>query len=471
MADILRAFNLKGYNTYSSPMQIEDGQMITLQNVDPYPYGAKTKRPGYGTVIGTMPNGSAVTTLFDFPRADGTTFWLYAAAGGEVYSSAQGTGAWTVTGNGTLTAGQYVGHNVLNDTLFIGDGVAATRHSTNGTSFTNTTIAPVGKYFTNYKNRLYVGGTANTLFWSTTGDGTNWSSSGTSDASSIDIPGEGRINTIYKASDRVLVTKDSGAMFRWDGFELVDLTTNLGPSSYASMADVEDYRFYINRYGFFGNGGNKSQLVSNPIQRVVYNNAQSGIAGTTFETAPGETFKYDYYCSVGTVTDDFTNKTTSNAVVRYNYQLNEWGVHSFGVQPTALLGYRDNNKVDQLLMGDATGKIYQYGGTAVSDNGSAIEAQMEFVISYGAPEKYKEWKECDFIFSPGNEAKVQVAASDSFNYASKNWIDLGDCSTGVAMFRPSGLRSRFLFVKIYESSTTNRFTFYGYTAEAKIVNL
>lgn len=471
MADKLRVFNLKGYNTYASPIQAENGEMVVSQNVDPYPIGARTKRPGYATAIGTMPNGSAVDALFDYHKTDGTTFWLYSVAGGKIYSSAQGTGAWTITGNGTITPSTYVGHTVLNDTLLIGNGVDATKHTSNGTSFTDTTIAPIGQYFTNYKNRAYVGGTANTLFWSTTGDATNWSSAGTSDSSSIDIPGEGKMASVYKASDRIMATKDTGAMFRWDGFELIDLATNLGPTSYPSMADVEDYRFYLNRYGFFGNGGNKSQIVSNQIQRVIYNNAGSGIIGSVFNNAPAETFKYDYYASIGTVTDDFTNRTYQNAVARYNYQQNEWAINTFAHHPTAFLSYRDANMIDQMIFGDDNGNIFVYGGTATSDAGSPIEVAMEFVITYGAPESYKEWEELNFIFSPGNEAKVQVASSDSFSSASKNWIDLGDCSDGVANFRPAGLRSRFLFVKIYESSRSSRFTFYGYTVEARIIKI
>ena len=444
--------------------------MIESLNVDPFPVGAKTKREGYGTIIGTMPNGSAVDKLFDWHRNDGTTFWLYGVAGGLIYSSAQGTGAWTQTGNGTVSAGVAIGHDVLNDTLFVGDGVGSTRHSTDGTSFTNTTIAPIGKHFTNFGNRLYIGGTASTFFWSSLGDGTNWSSSGTSDSSSIDIPGAGKINAVTKIIDRAVVTKNSGAIFRWDAYNLADLTTHLGPTSAQSIGEIEDYKFWLNRNGFFGFGGEKPQLVSNPIQRLVYNNEQSGIVGTTFDTAPGKTYKYDYLCSIGTVSDDLTGVTISDAISKYNFQLNEWGLYKFNNFPTAWCRYKDNNQVDQLAFGDGSGNVFQYGNGNLNDNGAPIEAKMTFVVHAGAPEALKKWNSASFVFNPGNEAKVQVAAADTFTKAKLKWIDLGDCSDGVAYFRPSeGLRSRLLFVRIYEASRNSKFTFYGFSISADLI--
>jgi len=66
--------------------------------------------------------------------------------------------------------------------------------------------------------------------------------------------------------------------------------------------------------------------------------------------------------------------------------------------------------------------------------------------------------------------KVQVAVGDTFTRDSLLWQEVGDCSNGVAEFRfPQGTRGRFLFVKIYESSRENRFTFYGYDVQAEVI--
>jgi NADPH-dependent 7-cyano-7-deazaguanine reductase QueF-like protein len=464
-----RVYSLGGYNTYSSPFQMKDGEMLRCQNVDPFPAGAKTKRAGYGTLLGTA-DGSAVTSLFDFHRNDGTTFWLYRYSGSTLYYSVQGTGAWTICGNGTMAAGANIGYTILNNTLILGDGVGSTRHSTDGTSFTNTSLAPIANYFENFGGRVYAGGTANTLFWSTIGDATNWSSAGTADSSSIDIPGPGKINSVKKVIDRVIVSKNSGVLFRWDGYNLTDMTTNLGPTTDQSIGEIEDYKFFLNRSGIFGFGGDHPQLVSNQIQRVIYNDSGSGVAGTTFENTPGETFKYNYYCALGSITDDFTGETTTNAIAKYNFQLNEWGLYKFNNYPTSFTKYKDNTLQDQFIFGASNGQVYTYGGSALDDAGQPIEAIMEFVVTAQAPESYKEWKSLELLFNPGNEAKVQVAMSDTFTRQSLKWQDLGDCSSGVAYFRPSeNTRSRFLFVKIYESSRNSRFTFFGYSYNANVI--
>ena len=50
---------------------------------------------------------------------------------------------WTVCGNGTITSGAHIGYDVLGDTMLIVDGAGSTRHSTNGTSFTEYNPLPL----------------------------------------------------------------------------------------------------------------------------------------------------------------------------------------------------------------------------------------------------------------------------------------------------------------------------------------
>ena len=158
--------------------------------------------------------------------------------------------------------------------------------------------------------------------------------------------------------------KNSGLMYRWDGYNLVDTATRLGASSPYSIAQAEGYRFWLNRLGVFGYGGDKPQLISNPIQRQIYNNAGSGIVGATFDTAPGEVYRYDYLLAVGTITDDFTAETISNAIIKYDFNKNEFVNWKFSNFPTAFHSYRDASGNQQLIWGDATGQCYQLAGTA-----------------------------------------------------------------------------------------------------------
>ncbi len=466
--DIKDFKNIGGLNYYVNPLAKNDGELIRALNVTSDFYGAKTKRPGYSTYLGT-PDASQVNSLFSWRKNDGTTFYTYRASGSSLYYSTQGTGAWTICGNGTVGNGSNIGYAVLNDTLFIADGVGTLKYSTSGTSFTAGSLAPIAVDVEQYQGRIYAAGTASTLFYSSAGDGTNWQTSGTSDSSSLTIPGEGKINKVFKSFDRLIAMKNSGLMYRWDGYNLVDTATRLGASSPYSIAQAEGYRFWLNRLGVFGYGGDKPQLISNPIQRQIYNNAGSGIVGAIFDTAPGEVYRYDYLLAVGTITDDFTAETIGNAIIKYDFNKNEFVNWKFANFPTAFHSYRDASGNQQLIWGDATGQCYQLAGTANTDNGASIEATMEFVVHAGVPELDKKWNWAWFFFNPGCQAKVQVAFSDIYTMSRLKWVELGDTSTGVLRTRfPSEARSKFLFVRIYESSRNSRFTFYGMSFDSEV---
>src|SRR3990167_4786687 len=211
---IYNNYFLRGLQQQVNPLAQDSSEFIQLVNVDSSPFGAKTKRAGYATYLTSL--GERVDTLFTYRKNTGTQFWNYAAAGGSLFYSQQGTGAWTICGNGTITNGT-VFNGVLEDTMIITTPTGTTRHTTDGTSFTDTTSAPVGGVgVIEYQNRIWIPGTSSNMFYSTTGTPTDW----TSDSSSIAIPGAGRLLSGFKSQDRLITTKNSGLMSRWDGFSL-----------------------------------------------------------------------------------------------------------------------------------------------------------------------------------------------------------------------------------------------------------
>lgn len=458
-----RVYNLGSLNIGVNPLLIKEGDLIRSLNVETDVAGALKKREGYGTHLASL--GGEVTSLFNFTKNNGTEFWNYVIAGGSIFYSTQGTGAWTICGNGTLTNGARPVPTVLEETLILGDGTLATRHTTSGTDFTDTTAAPKARFFQEYQQRIWAGGTASSLFFSNVGTPTDW----TNDSSSINIPGAGRIESVFKSNDRLITTKNSGAIFRYDGDFLVDMATDLGPTSAYSVGTVEDYRFWLNRVGIFGYGGNKPEIISNPVRKLIYNDKGNGIQGTTFDNAMGVVHNYDYLLSIGTVTDDLTDEEISDAILRYDFQLDQHHVWKFADRPTAWLSFKDENGNRQLIFSDSNGQCYKYGNRETTDNTSSIEAVMEFVIHANQPELDKEWNYLWFFFNPGCQAKVQVAAANTYTKDKKKWIDLGDSSDGVVEFKGSGLRSKLLFVKIYESSRNARFHFYGFSYDYRPV--
>ena len=458
--------NLGGVNTYLNPLL--DGQIIKSVNFDSFPLGGKTKRAGYSTYLGTA-DGSTVTSLFNWTKNDGTTFFNYRASGSSLYYSAQGTGAWTLAGNGTITAGAHVGYAVLDDTLIIGDGAGSTRHTTNGTSFTDTTLAPVSEFFAEFENRIYAAGTSSDLFFSTTNDATNWETTGTSDSSSIVIPGAGKLGVIFKAADRLTATKNSGIINRWDGASRVDLSTLVGPSSPYSVAQQEGFYVWLNRLGIYLYSGERPQIISNTIQRQFYNNSGSAIAGTAFDDAPGEIHRYDYLVSVGTLTDDLTQETISNAIIKYDLQKNQFMNYEYADKPTAMLSYRDENGDKQFIFGDSSGQCYQTDPTVYNDNGEAINCELQGFIHLGTLLD-KKWNWFRALMNPGNEARMQIAITNTWTARVKNWRDLGDVNDGVAEFRfPAGSRGKFLFWRVMESSKNSTTSVYGFEIDAEII--
>lgn len=461
-----RNYQINGVNLKVSPFLQNPGDLLRCVNVDSIPYGAKKKRPGYITYLGTMPNGSQVADLVNFYKNNGTQFWNYAFAGGVLYSSNQGTGAWTATSGGTFNSAGTLTHAVLEDTLFVCDGVGTINYTTDGTTFNNlgsTQPAPVAVALSEYQQRIYAAGTASNLFWSNVGTGTDW----TNNSSSVLITGKGKLNGLFKSQNRLIATKNSGVMFRWDGYNLIDLATNNGPKSMRSIGTISGQEIYLNQKGFYTYDGNVPNLVSNPIEPQIYNQSGSGIIGTTFSTAPGAVHYYKYYCTIGTVTDDITGETINDATANYDFIFNEWTNYSFANRPTAWLSYIDNTGQQQLIFGAANGQTYQIVGTATSDNGAPISTVIEGILNTGMPESENEYKYVWAFFNPGAQAKVAVAITNTFTREKLKWMDLGDCSDGVAELRfPQGSRGRLLLYKIYESSATARFDFYGMAVEA-----
>lgn len=459
-------FDIRGINTYTNPVQ-DDGVLVYSVNMVSFPLGAKTKRTGYSTYLGT-PDSGTIQNLMNFSFNDGTSFYNYRKSGSVVYSSLQGTGAWTVTGNGTVDPSAYVGMGVLDNTMIMGDGIGSTRHTTSGTAFTNTTLAPISNSFIDYQNRIYAIGTASDYFYSTTNDATNWNTTGTSDSSSFKLPSAGKLMKTIKVADRAIAIKNSGKMFKWDGYSVVDMSTNYGPSSPNSIGEAEDYRFYLNQFGIYGFGGAKPQLLSNAIQRQFYNDNGTGIAGTAFPTIPATCHIYDYLASVGTFTDDFTGRAVTNGVIKYDYQKNEFLNWDLATKPTSWLSFKDANRNQTLIFGAANGQAFKFDNST-SDNGTAISSEMIFVFNFGAPAFEKKWNAWTGVFNPGCEAKVSMARSDTYSFASLKWVEAGNASSGVVRYKfPSGSNSKLLFVRIYESSTNSRFTFYGQNINADV---
>jgi hypothetical protein len=448
----------------------EDGQVIRAVNVDSVPLGAKNKRPGYVS-FGNNPDGSQVVNLFTWWQDQGTAPVIYRNSGSLLYYDTTGTGNWTICGNGTLTAGSHIGFSVLNNQLLISQNGGTTRTTSDGINFTDASLAPAGEAVEQFLNRIYITGTSNVLYYSTAGDPTNWQTSGTSDSSSFVVPGGGRNNRIFKLNNHLMISKQTRSMFEWDGYNLIDMASNMGLSSPYSYGSVEDNGFWLNDKGVFNSAGDQPTLISNPLWRFIYNTTGSAISGTALANSPGVVHYYDYLLAVGSMTEDLTNVTVPNAIIKYNFQKNEFLNWSFADFPTALHSYRDSTNTTQLIFGNGAGQVFQLSGTATSDNGVPIDSAVEMVFNFNQPHIKKDWRVFYGFFNPGCEGQVMGAMADTFTKQDKIWFDMGDIKDGVVEYRfqNPNPQSRLLFIKIVENSTNAPFTFYGCAIDAQLV--
>lgn len=464
-------FTITGLNLQATPLVQSPGDTLVALNVDFDPIGGVRKRAGVSAFLG-MPDTSKITNLFSFTTSNGTAPTLYRSSGTSVWYSSQGTAAWTAAANGAIASGGTVRNGILNDVMLVGDGVGSTRHTTNGTSFTNTTLAPIATDFIDYQQRMYAVGTASDLFFSTTSDATNWNTAGTSDSSSLNIPGAGKLIRAIKLSDRIQTHKTSGIMHRWDGYALVDMSNRLGMSSPQSFAQVENLGIYGNRTGVYTTAGDDPKLISRVIQSQIFNDAGSAVAGTQFPIMAGGEHQYKYFLSLGTITDDLVQKTINDAVLVYDFLDNSFSNYQYPFLPSAYHSYVDYQGNQQLIMGDASGQAYQMSGTATSDNGTAIYAELQGVY-HGGTLLDKQWNHFRASFNPGCQAHLSIAISDGFRLPSDSraWVPLGDLQAGVVDYRfPVGSRGKFLFWKIADNSTTTRFICHGFEIDADVIS-
>lgn len=451
----------RGVKQNLSPLNHTDGDLLVCQNLDSYPIGAKTKRCGYTTYLGTLPN--RVNSLFSWQKPSTGDLFLYAASNNGLYHSIEGTGDWTISGNGTITSViPGVGHASLDDYLIIGDGAGSTRHTTNGTSFTNTTLAPVGNKMCEFNQRIYIGGTNNYLYASELGSAAGWDTTTTNPSFSEPITGRGTISAVRNVNGEVLTTKSGGAMVHFDGYQKYQNPSSMGPISPWSMDEYNGIWFWINRDGMIAHD-TYPKVISRPVQDLFYSNFGTGVSYSYLQSGPGVVYKDDYMVSVANITSQLVPETVNDMVIKYNVPSNEFSWYKYAVRPYAFHRFIDRSGNEQLLFGENnSGQVYIRSGTATSDNGTAITARMMGFLDFGDPKKEKIVKEVAALTSPGCGATLQIAMSNTLDLNSLNWHTFPDLHSGYTAYSPpKPLRGRYCFYRLTESSTDKPFTFYS----------
>ena len=96
----VRMTTFKGINTRVQPFELRDGDLFRCVNLYTDQIGAKKKRPGYTSFLGTA-DGSQVQSMFHWESEDQSKRFLYRASGSSLYYYDYGVGTadWTLCGN------------------------------------------------------------------------------------------------------------------------------------------------------------------------------------------------------------------------------------------------------------------------------------------------------------------------------------------------------------------------------------
>src|SRR3990167_3371758 len=134
-----QVFNLGKLNTSVNPMLLNDGELIQSLNLDFTPFGGVSKRPGLVQHLGTIPNATVPTSLYNF--VPGTIsnsaykFFNYRQESTRITQSTDGTGAWTVSAGGTIGNSRMARYTLLGDTVLVADQEGTVLSAVNGGSF------------------------------------------------------------------------------------------------------------------------------------------------------------------------------------------------------------------------------------------------------------------------------------------------------------------------------------------------
>jgi len=357
---------LQGINRNTSPILLKLGELELAVNCVSERVGQLKKREGYTQIL-NVPDASEILSLIPFRR--GSTFKLIMInAAGKLYSADPINDAtWgtaILTGLSTTARWQAT---YLSGNLFLGNG-AVVYKTTDGVAFTTVAGAPLAKYWDTLFQRVYCSGvdaSPSTLFWSATGDGTDWSEPAGSSSTDVDEDDGGNIKQIKKVNDRMVIWKNE-QMKRWDDDNMVTIPASSGLDAPYSLIGVDGNAIGLDREALRVYDGNYPNPVSTKIEDIIKN-----IDLSTPDRICAAVMDDMYYLSIGNLSDP----SLSNVWIVYDYNKDSFYLFSLADLATAMTRYRDADNKQYLFFGGTDGKVYQMFDSE-QDDGEKITMEV-----------------------------------------------------------------------------------------------
>jgi hypothetical protein len=261
-------------------------------------------------------------------------------------------------------------------------------------------------------------------------------------------------------NNNLVLHKSSGGIYLYNGNTISNPLQANNPAFNApgtasvspfAIDQINGNEFFLNHDGVYIYTGGYPTNISYSVYDFIQN-----MDPAQYKQAPGVAFNQKYYLAIGTVTDNFGN-TVENCVLVYDYILNLWETYSFALLPTCWVVVVDINGQQQLLFADVTGQVYQWNiGTA--NNGQPANAILQTqYLTWGAPEKTKEWQSYVLNTNPG--ANFQLQASVDW---SNKWQTITTISGfGISDNAPVSMKNFKSIAFRIISNTVVPMTFYG----------
>lgn len=463
-----RVYNFAGLNNKQSPLLHDVGELLYCKNLTTTIRGAKTKRNGY-SLLGTLAGGGNVTSLYTWVNNAGTKQY-HAYANNLLYRSTTGT-SWSQVTYGTF--GGTIGTAdpkwaTMGSQTFVAAG-SQLLYTNDGTTFGTIALAPTSPVdLLVYRQRLFVGA-GTILYASVLGTPDNWSLAVENPSFSEPMEGKGRISGLFVNNDEIIINQTYGDIIHYDGYRKYQSPSSDGVGYKYSIGNVKGVTFYSNNNSIYGFTTEPQRI--GEIIDPLYLSSSATDSDTDYYTntgAIGAGYRDKYYLYLGSVSNPtyenpvFLGRAESNLSVIYDVDYNEWETMTTYDPITSL--YNDNGVYSKgLMFGSSSGQVFMFD-SSYSDNGQPIECEMIGYLGLQEPDRDKLVKRIVAHASPGCGAKFQVAMGDDFDYEKLQWTDIGDLYGGIRKWQaPDGLRGKYLFYRLYESSTNKSFTFYGFT--------
>jgi hypothetical protein len=261
-------------------------------------------------------------------------------------------------------------------------------------------------------------------------------------------------------NNNLVLHKSSGGIYLYNGNTISNpLQANNPAFNAPGQASVSPYaidqingnEFFLNHDGVYIYTGGYPTNISYSVYDFIQNMDPS-----QYQKAPGIAFNQKYYLAIGTVTDNL-GYTIPNCILVYDYILNLWETCSFDTLPTTWCVVVDNSGQQQLLFGDSTGQVYQYN-IGIANNSQPANAILEtHYLTWGAPEKTKEWQSYVINTNPGANFQLQTAVDWS-----NKWTTITTISGfGISDNAPVSMKNFKSIAFRIISNTTVPMTFYG----------